>query len=608
MLNVTYKQKHTFFVLFLLGIFLVAGCGNNPQDSSAGSDSGMTASGETGDQTSAWKVIDYKKIELPHPEGHTEYDGFYYCAVDQEYYYMLVDYKENDDEFSWYLDQVPLSGDDIICTEVTSLIRWGERQSVSAEQFPGLVSEEAVQYGTYHGAVACTGGADLSVVLRDVCPPDQQHFLQAAVQYSPEEYVLIFRDKTGDTIYRYQKDTTFGADGQNAEDRVVVIESAYLSLRSIQEAATVYTRTHPGISVMFECGEWEDREDNWTRMTMELVSGGGADILIVDNSQLSSLMGSNMLADMKTLIPEEELNQIYPEILKVGDVDGKLYSLITEAWTRTLFADKAVWNKAEWTLDDVIPMLDGTGKEFATSKNGNSVENILQQLVLYDLENSKFLNMKAGTCDFNSEEFQNLLVLCKELSSKITITGTSSLDEGKALSAMMSGNALAYECTEMTFKDYCQIRDLIGENYFTAGYPAENGRGNYWVWNYSVVVNANSENLDVISDILLMFLEESNVKRDAFLDGKVIEDWDGAKYYTLNNDVDNWFYPLKEDGTTYVEDYMAYLESCVLIQTEADDIRAIIIEEAAPFFYGDKDVKTVCGIIQNRAQLYLDER
>lgn len=325
-------------------------------------------------------------------------------------------------------------------------------------------------------------------------------------------------------------------------------------------------------------------------MTMELATGGGADILVVEKNQLGSILDSGLLVDMTELIPDEVLAQIYPGILEAGCVDGKLYSLITDARTCTLFADRKVWGEAGWTLDDVIPMLDGTDSEFVSSASGSSGEEILRQLLLYDLEYSKFLNLENNTCDFNSEEFQALLTLCKKLANK------------------SSGTALAYEGAYMTFKDYCKIRSLRGEDYVAVGYPSESGHGSYWSWDYSVVVNGNSENLDVVKDILLMLLEQSNVKRDAYVDGKVIEDWSGVKYYFLNNDLNNWAYPIKKDGTPYVDEYIAYLEGCVPFPLEADYIRTIIMEETAPFFNGDKDIKTVCEIIQNRAQLYLDER
>lgn len=598
-----HKQVLRAAVALIISILSLNSCGSasegNSQDGGVGlgfatsegtgnaGTSGVT--GETNEQLPAWKVVEYRKIDLPHPEGHTEYDDWMKNAVDEENYYLLAYYMEEEDKIDYYLYQIPLEEGDIIGTEVNSYIHWGEKTVLSTEQFPGLVSEDAVDLGNER-YIAYLGGADSNEVLQEVCPSDQQYFLEAAIKNSAGEYILIFLDKTGISIYRYRKTDAPGDDGENTDERVIVIEATNHYAPSVQEAAAVYTRTHPGVSVVFKKGEFADRKDTWTRMTMELATGGGADILVVEKNQLGSILDSGLLADMTEFIPDEILEQIYPGILEAGYVDGKLYSLITDARTCTLFADRKVWGEAGWTLDDVIPMLDGTGREFVASASGSSGEEILRQLLLYDLEYSKFLNLENNTCDFNSEEFQALLMLCKKLANK------------------SSDTALAYEGAYMTFKDYCKIRSLRGEDYVAVGYPSESGHGSYWSWDYSVVVNGNSENLDVVKDILLMLLEQSNVKRDTYVDGKVIEDWDGVKYYFLNKDINNWNYPIKEDGTPYVDEYIAYLEDCVPFPLEADYIRTIIMEETAPFFNGDKDVKTVCEIIQNRAQLYLDER
>lgn len=591
-------------------MLLLTGCGKNPQESNSGTDVNDGTGGigisdsfsEEEIQLSPWQVAEYRdlEIDLPHPEGHTTYDGWINSAVDTENFYLLVSYKDEEEDLSFYLYKVPLSEGDIVSNEVTSLIRWGELQVLSPEQFPDMVSEEAVDSRSY-GSVIYLGDADSSEVLQDICPADMQSYLQAAIKNNTEEYILVFRDKTGYTMYRYQKTDA-------AEQRVVVIEAVYGSAPDLQEAAATYTRTHPGVTVVFKTGEFEARENTWNRMTMEIAAGRGSDILVVYRNQLGSILDSGMLTDMTSLIPKEVLDQIYPGVLEAGYVDGKLYSLVTNAWTCTLFADRDVWKESGWTLDDVIPMLNGTGREFIASTNGCSGDEILQKLLLYDLEHSKFLDLQAGTCNFNSAEFQELLTLCKEMDNRLPNATSYGRNDGKEMGDLISGKALAYEGVSMSFKDYCRIRDLLGDDYFTVGYPAESGSGSYWQWSYSLAVNCNSENLDVVQDILLMLLEQSNVKRDAYLDGKIIEDWTGTKYYTLNYDINNWFYPLKEDGTTYVEEYTAYLDSCVPFPLEADYIRTIIIEEAAPFFSGDKDVKTVCEIIQNRAQLYLDER
>ena len=63
----------------------------------------------------------------------------------------------------------------------------------------------------------------------------------------------------------------------------------------------------------------------------------------------------------------------------------------------------------------------------------------------------------------------------------------------------------------------------------------------------------------------------------------------------------------KPDGTSYVEEYIAFLDSCIPSPVEDKIIASIVLEEAQPYFSGDKNIDTVIGIIQSRVQLYLDE-
>ncbi|MBO5282023.1 MAG: hypothetical protein J6B43_02675, partial [Lachnospiraceae bacterium] len=64
----------------------------------------------------------------------------------------------------------------------------------------------------------------------------------------------------------------------------------------------------------------------------------------------------------------------------------------------------------------------------------------------------------------------------------------------------------------------------------------------------------------------------------------------------------------KEDGSSYLEEYLELLESAVPTAVSSDDIFDIVMEEANGYFQGDKDLDSVVDVIQRRVQLYLDER
>lgn len=64
---------------------------------------------------------------------------------------------------------------------------------------------------------------------------------------------------------------------------------------------------------------------------------------------------------------------------------------------------------------------------------------------------------------------------------------------------------------------------------------------------------------------------------------------------------------LKPDGSTYLEEYLAFVESCEPMPYIPQQIRQIVSEEAMLFFDGRKEAGETADIIQRRVQLYLEE-
>lgn len=79
--------------------------------------------------------------------------------------------------------------------------------------------------------------------------------------------------------------------------------------------------------------------------------------------------------------------------------------------------------------------------------------------------------------------------------------------------------------------------------------------------------------------------------------------------YLLCDDSFGWMHIYENpEGGIWTEEYIEFMNSCVPIQRGTTEIKNIIIEEAGSFFAGDKDAQTAAELIQNRVQLYLNER
>ena len=65
---------------------------------------------------------------------------------------------------------------------------------------------------------------------------------------------------------------------------------------------------------------------------------------------------------------------------------------------------------------------------------------------------------------------------------------------------------------------------------------------------------------------------------------------------------------VKPDGSSWEQEYLDLLNSCVCANGGMEVIREIIMEECDGYFYGDKDIQQTVDVIQKRVQLYLDEQ
>ena len=56
-----------------------------------------------------------------------------------------------------------------------------------------------------------------------------------------------------------------------------------------------------------------------------------------------------------------------------------------------------------------------------------------------------------------------------------------------------------------------------------------------------------------------------------------------------------------------VDEYRKVIDSAGGVWESDDNIRKIVLEEAAAYFNGDKSIDDVCAVIQNRATTYVNE-
>lgn len=99
---------------------------------------------------------------------------------------------------------------------------------------------------------------------------------------------------------------------------------------------------------------------------------------------------------------------------------------------------------------------------------------------------------------------------------------------------------------------------------------------------------------------------------DVIRDCVAYDQWQECYYMLYSGDTQNRRYKgrlaQKPDGTTYLEEYLDFVEGCKPVPYIPQQLKTIVSEESEPFFAGRKEAGEVADIIQRRVQLYLEEK
>lgn len=342
-----------------------------------------------------------------------------------------------------------------------------------------------------------------------------------------------------------------------------------------------------------------------TRIFAELAAGGGPDIMLVSLQDMRLLQEQGYLLDLRSVLSEESLNRILPNVIEMGTVDNTLVGLAPSVQTSTVITLKSIWDQDTWTLEDVMKLVD-TG-EFSGifcqfGRAGFAPLVVLSYLTEFGLENSSLVDWETGQSHFNSDLFIRMLQMAK----------TYNADASNPEAGLGAGRCLM-ELWSMGIDGMNELYDQYGEDYHMIGYPT--GTANYLGCGGVLAVNRKVSDPEAVTAFFEYLLEEEI--QDSY--------WEAFEKSILKVSAEDIEYReeggerkacwkdhelrIKEDGTTTFDDYAAYLESCAPspVIAEEDFIESIVWEEAEAFINGDKSAEEAAGIIHSRVQLYLDE-
>lgn len=398
----------------------------------------------------------------------------------------------------------------------------------------------------------------------------------------------------------------------------------------LEDTLPMFMADHPEYAVDLKAVKEEEREAAHDRVWNELIAGEGPDLFAVDMDDLPALWEKGVLMDLRELISQETLDQIYPGLLATGTIDGSLAGVSTYYNFQSMVTSTDVWPEEELTVEDMVSLLEAgeyphaVHRGFAYSGSGS----LLYMLTCYDMSTSPFIDWDAGTCDFDSELFIRLLEATKNYQNDVNVEVENPSMIQAGYQELLDGDCMAVQDILFDRKYFVQIKQLLGERYNRTGIPLAEGSGQLVDPISFIVVNKNCKNKEAVAAYLEFALGPGNMRdyrrdcRDSF---QVKRDWEG-KWCVIEENMDgtySYYYPMDKNDpdirseemppffVEYLkccEDYYAFMESLDGQMVADRQIRDIITEEAAGFFEGSQSAEHVADVIQRRVQLYLNER
>lgn len=438
---------------------------------------------------------------------------------------------------------------------------------------------------------------------------------EALYESAEGEVILVCYDREITSLHRLQ----LGKNAEQVEVRIFQLSED----KDMEKYAAEYSRKHPGTTIVVETSGWEDDKTILLNQLMaQMSSGEGPDILVLRKDQMETLQDKGVLADLSEAVPKELQEQIFAGVLELGTIGDGLYGIGSEVSLGTLLVPKKVWPGETWTFQDILAVMEERERSGAPCDRCISIsysltaDTMLVNLALWDDEGGKcssLVDPEQGKCYFDTPEFISLLEACKKYGEASGSREYMTVEE--RLAEVESGKALAY-LMEGDLGDFSRSMAMAGKDYECVGYPTVGASGSLVICSRLTAVNAGTQHYETAVDFLNYLLSEevqhqrgtSTVRRDV-LTANVVEHPSFAdtpvfmlgehEYIALEG---------KPDGTSYLQEYVELLDTGTPVTRWSDEIDRIVLEEAGAFFAGDKSAKDAAKLIQNRVQLYLDER
>lgn len=356
-------------------------------------------------------------------------------------------------------------------------------------------------------------------------------------------------------------------------------------------------------------------------LNAKILSQECPDLMIINYNLFQGYMEAGFLEDLTPYIAESE--QIHREdyldvVMAAYEQDGGVYGVPREFSLYTLMGRTAqVGDKQGWSIEEFISYLE-ENPDVVFEWDGDSY-GILNFCLKYGID--QFVDFESRTCYFGGDEFKQLLYRIKALDRH-----DSHVSNWREI--VEEGGKGVFETIISNFSDIQRMETEYGDSMTILGYPSSDGTLKCRLVQLDAMgIVANSSNKDGAWDVLEQYIVYYTgktynfpAKKDEFEEGLRLDtekqyqtEDDGS--YSLDENGEKIEIPLIRSNGQYLyaltdeqaKKVLQAIEGTLPDNAEAAAIQEIVVMEALQYFNDKKSLDEVIDVIQNRAQLYMDE-
>lgn len=373
-----------------------------------------------------------------------------------------------------------------------------------------------------------------------------------------------------------------------------------------------------------------------TKLTTEIMAGNMPDLLSLNGLPYDQLASKGLLEDLYPYLDaDEELNRedFFPTVLQALEYKGGLYQVAPSFQILTLIgASSVVGDTPGWTYDDFNAALATMPAGCSPLDQYTTRGDILSRLVT--LEMDRLVDWTTGKCSFDSQEYIDILNFANRFQATFDWDHYEWSEDESAETRIAEGRQMLMAASIYSVDDLLYNDFYFGGDATYIGYPTSEGAGSMMTLNSSFGMSANCADKAAAWAFLRAVLSEEyqeniwglpinvnafNKKLEESMtpqyqldsEGNYVLDSEGERVQIsrggvgmADGTVHNFYAMTQEQADKLLE----VINTTTRVVSENDSLINIVLEEAEPFFLGQKSAEEVARLTQSKVSLYVNEQ